>query len=190
MRIKSLETANDFSIQRLLAWSLPIFGFTALTAFCAHAKIYLPFTPVPITLQSMAVVLSGAVLGSSRGLISQMLLILVGALGMPVFTTDASGLNVILGSTGGYILGFMLCAYISGVMAEKSKLKNFGSGSLYLFIASFFIFVPGVIWLKGLLGISWKSALELGLYPFIIGDILKTFVAASVIWSLAKIKQR
>jgi len=137
----------------------------------------------------MAVVLSGAVLGANKGLVSQVLLILLGWVGLPVFSSNLEGAQVIFGSTGGYILGFMLCAYVSGLLKERGALKKFGLSTFALFVASFFIFVPGVIWLKAMLGISWSAALAMGLYPFIVGDILKTLASSSVIWTLAKIKR-
>lgn len=177
------------SVRSFLSYILPVFFFTGLTALAAHAKIYLPFTPVPITLQSLAIVLAGASLGWKRGALSQLLLISFGMIGLPVFTATQSGIDVVLGATGGYILGFILCAAVAGMMKEKgvlsSPVKSFG----WLFLASLFIFLPGVIWLKTLTGMNWMDALEKGFFPFMIGDVVKTALATGVVFASAKIKR-
>lgn len=99
--------------------------FAALTAAVAWFKIPLPFTPVPITLQTLAVLLSGAMLGSYYGALSMMIYIGVGAIGLPVFAGGSSGIGVLLGPTGGYLLSYPVASFVIGKMLEKKKLGAF-----------------------------------------------------------------
>jgi biotin transport system substrate-specific component len=177
------------SISRTSDWvfvAFQILFFSVLTALCAQIKFYLPFTPVPITLQSFAVIMAGATLGSHRGAISQAFLLVLGGLGFQVFTGDVSGWQALLGPTGGYILGFILAAYVAGAMREKGYLKGFWRSALWMFIASFFIFLPGVVWLKVATSLSWQQAVLLGFVPFLAGDVVKTLMAAGSHWTLSK----
>lgn len=167
----------QINVYQLTKTASQIAAFTLLTALCAHAKFYLPFTPVPITLQSFAVVLSGALLGSRKGLASQVLLLVAGSMGFSVFSAG-TGLAVILGPTGGYLLGFLLSAYVAGKIFESEKNLGFFKTNSYLFLASLFIFLPGVVWLKVFTDASWASAIQMGFVPFIAGDILKTVLAS------------
>jgi biotin transport system substrate-specific component len=112
-------------------------------------------------------------LGSKKGLASQALLLLAGALGFNVFSAG-TGIATVLGPTGGYLLGFLLSAYVAGQMSETKALKGFWKSFGLLFVASLFIFLPGVVWLKTLTHTSWISALQMGFIPFMIGDVVKT----------------
>ncbi len=183
VEIKTISPIKNISIA-----SLQIIGFAALTALCAQVKIPLPFTPVPLTLQTLAVVLSGAVLGSRKGALSQIALIASGTMGLQVFSQAQPGYSLLMGPTGGYIIGFVIAAYITGLGFEKLKLDNFMKRSLFLFIASFAIFFPGVIWLKIITNTSFISALTLGFVPFLIGDIIKTIAACSFLSALDRFK--
>ena len=98
--------------------------FAALTAAVAWFEIPLPFTPVPITLQTLVVLLSGAMLGSYYGALSMLLYIAVGALGLPVFAGGASGIGVLLGPTGGYLFSYPVAAFAIGKMLERKNLNN------------------------------------------------------------------
>lgn len=178
--IKTWERTFHISWTRVGLGALQILAFTTLTALAAHIRIPLPFTPVPITLQSLVVILAGIFLGSKKGATSQIALILAGFLGFSVFSQSGPAYAVVLGPTGGYILGFVFAAYVAGWMKEHLELQGFWSRSLALFGASLFIFIPGVFWLKIFTGQNWGLALSLGLYPFLLGDILKTLVAAGL----------
>ncbi|MBN8554575.1 MAG: biotin transporter BioY [Deltaproteobacteria bacterium] len=167
---------------------LQVVGFAALTALCADAKIYLSFSPVPITLQSLAVILSGAILGARKGMLSQMLLIAAGAAGFSVFSQKGAGYLALMGPTGGYILGFVLTAYVVGWMKDHRYFQGFWQTNMLLFISSLFIFIPGVLWLKVLTNISFSHALTIGFYPYLIGDVLKTLVASSFVFGLKKLR--
>jgi biotin transport system substrate-specific component len=187
--MSSLSISFERSGQKgksLLLNILLITSFAALTAIAAKIRIPLPGTPVPMTLQSLAVVLSGAFLGAKRGVLSQLVLIGAGALGLSVFSQPTPGYAVLLGPTGGYILGFLFAAYISGKFSEQFPKSGFAMRNLQLFLASLFIFIPGVIWLKTFTAQNSLVALQMGLFPFLIGDILKTLMASSIL-SAAKL---
>lgn len=124
--------------------------FAALTAAVAWFKIPLPFTPVPITLQTLAVLLSGAMLGSYYGALSMMIYIGVGAIGLPVFAGGSSGIGVLLGPTGGYLLSYPVASFVIGKMLEKKKLNSF---LRYVSFAAIVIFAV-IVFLDSLLKIG------------------------------------
>lgn len=155
-----------------------VLGIGALTALAAKVSFFLPFSPVPITLQSFVVLLAGVILGSKKGALSQVSLIGMGLTGLPVFAEPLPGFAVMAGPTGGYILGFVFAAYVAGRISEDLKPKNLLSQFFYLFLASLFIFLPGVIWLSVYTGADLGKALQLGFFPFLAGDIMKCFAVA------------
>jgi biotin transport system substrate-specific component len=153
--------------------------FTLLTAVGAYVEVPVPGSPVPVTLQTMFVVLSGALLGARLGASSQALYVLAGALGAPVFAGGAFGVAHLMGPTGGYILAFPLAAAVAGVLAGPigrrgwlPALRVLGA----LFIATKLIFVGGVAQLTLLTG-DLGSAIALGVAPFVAGDVLKVVAA-------------
>ena len=161
--------------------------FAALTALGAQVAIRLPFSPVPVTLQVLVVVLTGLVLGSRRGLASQLGYVAAGALGMPVFAGGSGGLAVLLGPTGGYLMAFPLAAFAAGLIRERlGKGGKFGT-----FVASWvgvaLIYGGGVLWLATWLGMggvsSWGDAFvgawHLGVSPFVLVDLVKAILAAA-----------
>jgi len=161
-----------------------VLGFAALTALAAKVQFYFLFSPVPVTLQSLAVTLSAVVLGSRKAVMAQATLIGAGLAGLPVFSSPLPGLTVILGPTGGYILGFLLCAYVTGKLFETHTHKiGFLKSSFYFFIGSMFIFIPGITWLSVFTGDSLTNAVLIGFVPFLAGDILKCLIAAATIRS-------
>jgi len=144
--------------------------FVLATAFSSFVRIPLPYTPVPITLQTMFVLLSGAVLGKKTGFISQFVYLGLGGLGMPFFTNSGA----LWGTTAGYIAGFVIAAYLTGYLIEKKF------NAIAACIAG-----SAVILLFGMLNLSlfvggMKNAFMLGVLPFIPGDILKSFAAAGI----------
>ncbi|MFA5780084.1 MAG: biotin transporter BioY [Elusimicrobiota bacterium] len=149
--------------------------FVMATAFGAYARIPLPFTPVPLTLQTFFVLLSGAYLGKNLGGISQFLYFLFGGIGLPLFTS----VGALWGPTGGYIVGFVFASWLVGFLIEK-KLKVFYAlmlGDLILLSFGAFnlsFFVGGI-----------RNAVILGVIPFIVGDLLK-ISAAVAIFKLSK----
>lgn len=164
-----------------------IFGiiiFIILTSFGAFVRIRLPFTPVPITLQTFFVLLSGAVLGN-LGVVSQLSYIILGVGGLPVFTNAGSGLSYLFGPTGGYLFGFLLASYFVSISISKSK--SFISIFILMCLADLIILSLGIIWLKILFRYSINRLLIIGFLPFIPGDLLKIILASSL---FLKIKPR
>lgn len=155
-----------------------IVGFAVLSALSSKIQVPLDFTPVPVTLQTFVVLLSGALLGPYKAAASQLTLIGMGLAGLPVFTSPLPGHLVLLGPTGGYIMGFVLAAFVSGWIFQNTKKRCLILDFVYMFIASFFILVPGLIYLGRFTGMDWHKTLALGFWPFILGDLIKCFLAA------------
>ncbi|MFO7548722.1 MAG: biotin transporter BioY [Acidimicrobiia bacterium] len=163
-----------------VATVMAVVGFAVLTAVAAQWWIVLPFTPVPITGQTFAVLLSGAALGWRAGAASQMLYLGMGFVGLPVFTEGASGIDKLLGATGGYLIGFVMAAAVVGVLAERGLDRRLPASVLAFLAASLVIYSFGVAGLMVNLGMSFGQAVTLGVVPFVIGDGLKA-VAAGVL---------
>ena len=162
-----------------------IIGGSILLALSARISFYLPFSPVPITGHSFAVFLIGMLFGSYRGALTVLTYVMAGAGGLPVFAGAGAGLAYLAGPTGGYLLGFVAAAYVTGALAERGWDRHFLTAVLAMVIGNIFVFVPGVSWLAIYSG--WDQSLSLGLYPFIPGDIIKTFLAAILLpsgWKL------
>jgi biotin transport system substrate-specific component len=165
-----------------------ILGGALLTALGAQVAIDVPPSPVPITGQTLAVVLAGAALGSRRGAASQLLYLGLG-LFLPVYSEGNQGFDVIWGATGGYIVGFILAAYIVGSLAEHGADRRpllafaaFAAGQLT-------IFAIGVPWLKVATDMSWGDAIHNGFTIFIVGGIVKALLAGAAMptaWRLLK----
>ena len=155
--------------------------FALATALSAYVRIPLPGNPVPITLQTMFVLLAGAVLGRRLGSLSQAGYILLGVLGLPVFQGASFGFAHILGPTGGYLFGFVIAAYLMGVLMGK-KTRSTASVALYFTGASFLILACGAAWLAFSFRMNALQAVSVGILPFIPGDIVK-IAAATLIYS-------
>jgi len=167
-----------------------IVGFSLLTAVLAQVEIHLPFTPVPITGQTLPVLLSGAVLGSRRAFASQLLYLAAGAAGMPVFAGGASTLVHLFGPTGGYLWSFPLAAGLLGWLVERGASRRWWRLVLALAVADALILVAGAFWLSVLFGVPPDRAWLLGFYPFLIGDTLKVVVVGLLLPTLLKRYER
>lgn len=154
--------------------------FTALTAALSQISINLPVSPVPFTLQVIAVFLSGAVGGRKVGFLSQIVYILLGVVGIPVFAGFQAGPVVLLGPAGGYIAAFPLAAFVSGTMQKSQNGHTFRilSGSMFAGLACIYTF--GAVWLSISQRISIMSALMAGVVVFIPFDVVKTLFAGYV----------
>ncbi len=153
------------------------------------AKLRIPMWPVPITMQTFVVLAVGAAYGPVLGGVTMLAYLGLGALGLDVFTSssaDVNGLAYMLGATGGYLAGFLIAGVAMGLLARRGWDRSFGSMALAMAIGSLLIYVPGVAWLGQTIG--WdKPVLDLGLYPFLLGDALKLALAALVfpaLWRL------
>ena len=164
-----------------LADVLLVAGGTAFVALAAQISIPLGFTPVPLTGQTFAVLVVGSVLGSLRGALSLLLYLAVGIAGVPVYADHRHGWSVFSGATGGYIVGFVLAAILTGWLAEQNWDKRFASSISAMLSGSVVIYLCGVTWLHHFLGVSWSKTLNLGLYPFVPGDMLKVYLAAAAL---------
>ena len=166
---------------------LLIFIGVFFVAALAQMKILLPFTPIPLTGQTFAVLLVGATLGSKRGVLSMSLYIALGALGLPIFAGGASGLAYLSGATLGYLVGFVVAAYIVGRFAEKGLERNLRTSIIPFAVGTLVIYLFGAGWLSVLFGI--ENAFQLGVLPFLIGDMIKLILAAlalPTVWRLLK----
>jgi biotin transport system substrate-specific component len=147
-------------------------------AILAQVRIPLPFTPVPLTGQTFAVLLVGATLGSTRGTASMLFYVALGALGLPVFAGGASGLTYLSGATLGYLIGFVMAAYVIGLLAERGLERSVRTSILPFLLGTVIIYICGIAWLTILLG-SFNKAMAAGLLPFLVGDAIK-LIAASI----------
>lgn len=148
-----------------------------LVALFAQVEIPLPFSPVPITGQTFAVLLVGALLGSKRGAAAMLAYIAQGAAGLPFFAGGASGFGILTGATAGYLAGFVVAAYVIGLLAERGMERNFKTSIVPFLVGTIIIYAFGVTWLSIIVG-SFGKAIELGLLPFVVGDIIKLIAAA------------
>ena len=159
----------------------------ALTAAAAQVSLPLPFAPVPFTLQPMVVLLGGAALGSRLGLASQVLYLLAGIAGLPVFAASPvlpQGILRLLGPTGGYLISYPLAAFVAGLLAERGFDRRYVTSVLALAAGLTVVFTGGVLWLAWFAQpapVGLDAALRTGLYPFIPADIVKILVAAAVL---------
>lgn len=159
----------------------------SLIAASAQVSIPLPVTPVPVTGQTFAVLLVGASLGTIRGGSSAALYVLIGIAGAPVYADGAHGWSVITGASGGYLVGFILAAALTGRLAEQRWDRRFSSAIGAILTGNVIIFLVGLPWLAVVLDTSLEETLEYGLYPFIPGEILKLYLAAGLlptVWRL------
>jgi biotin transport system substrate-specific component len=190
--VSSLSLAPQRSVlaDRVLPRSLTVdlalvIGGAALTA--GLAQVAIPLWPVPITGQTLAVLLVGSSLGATRGALSMVLYALVGALGAPIFSDASGGMRVLFGATGGYIVGFVLAAAFTGWLAQRRWERGLLRGMLAFVAGSAVVFLVGLPWLQVSLGLTWSQTLAGGLYPFIIGGVVKAVIAALVLrgaWAL------
>jgi biotin transport system substrate-specific component len=158
-----------------------------LVALLAQVRIPLPFTPVPLTGQTFAVLLVGAALGSRRGAASLGLYTGLGLAGLPVFAGGASGLGYVFGPTGGYLLGFILSAYVIGRLAERGLERSLRTSILPFAVGTVIIYALGAIWLAFYVGPA--AAISKGILPFLAGDAIKLALAALTLpaaWKLVK----
>lgn len=154
-----------------------VVAFSLLTALAAQVSI--PIGPVPITGQTFAVTLTGALLGSRLGAIAMIIYLIEGASGLPFFSNGGSGIQKFLGPTGGYLVAFPAAAFITGAFAEHGWDKRFLTAAAAMTIGSAVILLAGWAWLSQLMppAVAYKAGVE----PFIIGDIIKIILAAAVL---------
>lgn len=165
-----------------------VLGATGFVAASAQIAFFLPWNPaVPITLQTFAVVLSAAALGSTRGVLAMLLYAMLGSLGLPVFTMGKSGFG---GATFGYVIGFIVAAYIVGKVAELGVTRTVWRTAGLMLLGNVVIYAIGVTWLQTSTGLPWfgpESAFAFGARDFIVGDLIKIAAASGLLplaWKL------
>jgi biotin transport system substrate-specific component len=161
---------------------------TFFVAALAQIEIPLPFTPVPITGQTFGVLLVGAALGSKRGAASLASYLAMGIFGLPFFAGGAHGWDIVIGATGGYLMGFIAAAYVIGLLAERGLERNIRTSLIPFLVGTIIIYICGVSWLSIVLG-SFSKAIAAGLIPFLIGDAIKLIAASLMLpgaWKLVR----
>ena len=166
-----------------------VVGFALLTALAAQIRIELGFTPVPITGQTFAVLLSGAVLGAGLGAASQGVYLALGLV-FPFYAGGKSGWDVATGATGGYLVGFVVAAWFVGYLAERKQDRTVATAIPALLAGSVIIHLFGVPWLAHILKVGGTRAAELGSFPFIAGDLFKVVLAGVALPASWKLVER
>lgn len=162
----------------------------ALTAISAY--LVLPVGPVPATLQSSVVLASGALLGSRLGALSQMVYLVMGLIGLPVFAGGRSGLGILVTPTFGYLIGFVAAAYITGLIIEKYRIHSLSSICGAMLAGSAVLMLCGVIYLYFNLSMivgqetSWPKAFSIGVLPFLPFEVLKITLSVGVVYTLKR----
>ena len=177
--------ADVFVPSNALTNAALVMGGAALTGLFAQLSV--PLWPVPITGQTLAVLLVGTALGPLRGALAMSVYWVAGVVGVPVFSEASSGLATALGPSGGYIIGFIASAYLVGRLAERNWDRKVIGAALSFFAGTVTTFVFGMVWLAISLGANLQQTLEWGLYPFLIGGAVKAAVAAAVIPAIWKV---
>ena len=172
-------------------WVIQVVGFALLTALFAQITIPLPFTPVPITGQTFAVLLSGAALGMWAGGASQLVYLLLGTF-LPFYAGGASGTEVLFGGSGGYLFGFVVAALLVGKLAERRHDRRVASAVTAFLTGSLVIYFFGVIGLMATYDWGLREAVEKGVVPFLLGDTVKAYAAGLLLpaaWRLTNRNQ-
>jgi len=152
-----------------------------LVAVAAQIRIPLADTPVPITGQTFAVVLVGAAYGAPLGASTLVAYWLIGLAGAPIYAEGKSGWDTFVGPTGGYIAGFILAAALTGYLAQERWDRRFSSSLGAMLLGNVAIYVPGLLWLAHYLNTGVNDTLVAGLYPFVLGDVIKLLLAGALL---------
>ncbi|MCX8746211.1 biotin transporter BioY [Snodgrassella sp. B3800] len=181
------QTHQPYLQQRYLitGWQSQLLATTIAALMIAlSANISIPLQPVPLSLQSLAVLLTGAGLGRKLGVLAILEYLLLGACGLPFFAGGHGGINVLVSASAGYLYGFVVSAYLAGLAAERGYDRHFLSGLCAFALAHQIIFVFGVVYLTFYLHIGIYHAVELGYLPFAGFDLLKFFIASLIMFAL------
>jgi biotin transport system substrate-specific component len=166
-----------------------IVGGSLFIALCSQLAVGMP---VPVTGQTFAVLMIGALYGGRRGALCVLTYIIEGAAGLPVFSHGRGGFAMLFGPTGGYLAGFIVAAYVTGLLAERGWDRRMVTTIVAMLCGNLAIYFLGLLWLCCLMGVGTK-VLAIGLYPFLIGDLLKTVLAAILLpagWKLLSSRGR
>ncbi len=187
-KVLSADATEAKLLWQTLGFALLFVSATALLAVSAHMKV--PFYPVPMTLQPLAVLLVGAVFGARAGVAVILLYLAEGIIGLPVFASGA-GLAYLMDPTAGYLLGFVLAAGVVGYAADRGWTRSLVKGVAVMTLATATIYLLGVAWLAtSVMGGDWLKAVQVGAIPFLLGDALKIAIAAWLASGLARVVSR
>lgn len=164
-----------------------ILGGTALLALASQVAIPLPFTPVPVSLATGAVVLVGAALGPRLGTASALVYLIAGMAGAPIFAEQGFGWAF---ASFGYIIGYVPAALIAGVLARRGADRSVWKTALLAGAASLAAYLVGVPWLMAFLGVDLLTGLSLGMFPFLVGDVVKMLAAALLLPGAWRVVER
>ena len=182
---------DSWATQSRVRNAILVMGLTGFTALAAQVSIPLPFTPVPLTLQTFAVLAGAAALGAERAVIAQVLYITLAVAGVPVLAGGASGHEVVVGATGGYLIGFVLASYVVGRISSNGASTKSDKTALAFLAGSVLIYALGAPWLAFTTGNTITWAVVNGVVPFLVGDLIKAVAAGAVLplaWKITKSK--
>lgn len=162
--------------------------FSVLTAI--GALVFLPLYPVPVTLQTLFTYLAGAVLGPSLGALSQVIYILLGGIGLPVFAGGKAGFGTLLGPTGGYLLGFIVASFAIGKVCDLHRQPTAPRIAGSFLLGTAIIYTLGILQLSQWMNGDLQHAVVVGVLPFIVGDGLKVAIATAVATRLRHVLPR
>lgn len=169
-------------VKKLTIYQLALISLmTAVTCILGPASLALPFSPVPISFTNLAIYFTIFILGTKLGTISYLIYLLLGAVGLPVFSGFSGGLGKLVGPTGGYLIGFILMAYICGIFIERyptKEIKDRVMQVLGMILGTLVAYAFGTAWLAYMAKMSLPAALMAGVIPFIPGDLAKIVITA------------
>ena len=174
-----------------LTYALFIVGGTAFIAAMAQLSLPIPGSPVPVTGQTLAVLLVGTTFGARLGVATFSTYLLAGIAGAPIFAGGTYGVDRVLGATGGYLIGMLLASAVLGHLAERRADQKFSTSFPTLLLGNLIIFSFGLTWLHFSLDLTWAKTFSMGLTPFILGEALKIAIVATslpLVWR--KISER
>ena len=164
-------------------------ALTLLTIISAQVVIPLPFTPVPMTLQTFAILFGAAAIGPYKSTLAQFIYLLIAAIGFPVLASDKGGVEALFGATAGYLFAFLVSSYVVGHVAKQLSTRKFINVFVGFFLGTLLIYFFGATWLAFYTGNGLAYGISKGVLPFVLGDIVKALLAASLLpvtWKLIK----
>lgn len=176
-----MHTESKNETKKLTTYQLTLTAvMAAVICVLGPISLALPFSPVPISLASMAVYLAVTVLGMKLGTLSCLIYLLLGLVGVPVFAGGSAGADKLFGPTGGYLIGYLFLAVIAGIFVDRpaeSKGKNIAAAVLGMVLGTIVLYALGTAWLAYSAGMNFQAALWAGVIPFIPGDLVKMILA-------------
>ncbi len=177
--------ATVFPRSTALTQALFIVGGVGFIAALAQIAIPVPGSPVPVTGQTLAVLLIGTTYGARFGILTFATYLLAGIAGAPIFAGSTHGIEKVVGATGGYLLGMLVASFVLGYLADRKADQKFHTSFPALLLGDLIIFTFGLLWLRSSLDLTWSATVAAGLTPFFLGEILKIAIAATslpLIW--------